>query len=66
MIQLTQASTSKRTKTVESVASSSNASKTSISASKGGKRGNPKSRDYQYEIDCSKVADSIDVTDLVR
>lgn len=65
MIRLTKASTSQRTELVESSASSSKVSKTSVAATKVGKPGKFKVGDYQYEIDCQKVADSIDVTDLV-
>lgn len=58
-------STSQRPKSVESLASSSKVSKTLVSATKARKPGNSNIGDYQYEIDCQKVADSIDVTDLV-
>lgn len=63
VIRLTKVSTSQRTKSVER--SSSNGSKASVSGTKAKKIGNSKIGDYQYEIDCKKVADSIDVADLV-
>lgn len=61
MIRLTKVSTSRRQKSVES----SSGSNASVSATKAKQTRNSKIGDYQYEIDCKKVADSIDVVDLV-